>query len=88
LKPEVNAMKSPPFYIKYSYNIITITFLKYSRTVIGDTLMEWYAFGSDRILMFLNSFAIVLVIIVTEMFEISIIERGPKNIDRNGLIFY
>ena len=40
--------------------------------------MEWYAFGSDRILMFLNSFTVILVIILTVMFEKSVIERGPK----------
>ena len=53
-------------------------FKKYSRTVIGDTLMEWYAFGSDRILMFLNSFTVAFVIILTVMFEEFVIERGPK----------
>jgi hypothetical protein len=40
--------------------------------------MEWYDFRSDRKLMFLNSFAVVLVIILTVMFEKSVIERGPK----------
>jgi len=40
--------------------------------------MELYDFRSDRILMFLNSFAGVLVIILTVMFENSVIKRGPK----------
>jgi hypothetical protein len=40
--------------------------------------MEWYAFGSDRILMFLNSFTVAFVIILTVMFEEFVIERGPK----------
>jgi hypothetical protein len=37
--------------------------------------MEWYAFGSDRILMFLNSFTVTVVNILTVMFEKSVIER-------------
>jgi hypothetical protein len=31
--------------------------------------MEWHALGSDRILMFLNSFCVTLVIILPAMFE-------------------
>ena len=52
--------------------------MKYARAVIKDTLMGWYDFRSDRQLMFLNSFAVALVIILTVMFEKSVIERGPK----------
>jgi hypothetical protein len=40
--------------------------------------MEWYTFGLDRIFMFLSSISASLVIILTVMFEKSVIERGPK----------
>ena len=40
--------------------------------------MEWYTFGLDRIMMFLCSFFVALVVILTVMFKTSIIERGPK----------
>ena len=38
--------------------------------------MEWYAFGLDRILMFLLAFSSALVIVLTAMFGKD--ERGPK----------
>ena len=40
--------------------------------------MEWYPFGLDRMLMFLFSFSVALIIILTVMFHQSVIERGPR----------
>jgi hypothetical protein len=40
--------------------------------------MEWYTFGLDRIIMFLVAFVTVFAIILTIMFQKSVIERGPK----------
>jgi len=40
--------------------------------------MEWYAFGVDKILMFLLAGTSFLAIILTIMFGISLVEKGPR----------
>ena len=40
--------------------------------------MEWYPFALDRMLIFLFSFSVALIIILTVMFHRSVIERGPR----------
>ena len=46
--------------------------------------MEWYAFGVEKILMFVLAGTAFLAIIVTIMFGISLVEKGPrKDIEMN-----
>jgi hypothetical protein len=40
--------------------------------------MEWYAFGLDKIMMFLFAFSCAGGIVLAVMFSKSLVERGPR----------